>query len=270
MAHNNFKVLNALICALDNERNDIFVHIDKKTKIVPSLKSDKSKLYVLSDRIDVQWGHISQVLAEYALFEYSVSKGEYDYFHLISGTHFPLKSQHDIDKYFEGQNNQSIVQPLGWGEGDVTFKLGMRHYFLNNAVIGNSFIHWVKNILWRFSLRLQRKSTHRKDKLFKGKYSQWVSLSAKDMINMLEYKDEVIRNFRYALCSDEHFIPYIFNKAGIKPIETDKLLFMDFPGASPEILKYEDYDKIVSSGCLFARKVVDTEMGLVDRIRQGY
>ena len=32
MAHNNFYVLNKLILLLDDERNDIYIHIDKKVK----------------------------------------------------------------------------------------------------------------------------------------------------------------------------------------------------------------------------------------------
>ena len=32
IAHNNFYILKKLIALIDDERNDIYIHIDKKTK----------------------------------------------------------------------------------------------------------------------------------------------------------------------------------------------------------------------------------------------
>ena len=37
LTHNEFRVLQALVSRLDDERNDIFVHFDKNVKDIPEL-----------------------------------------------------------------------------------------------------------------------------------------------------------------------------------------------------------------------------------------
>ena len=37
MAHNEYDILNKLLLLLDDERNDIFIHYDKKCKLPPPL-----------------------------------------------------------------------------------------------------------------------------------------------------------------------------------------------------------------------------------------
>ena len=69
IAHNEFNHLQQLIDALDDERNDIYVHIDRKVKQLPDLIASKSRLIIIPNRIDVRWGSISQIRSKYALFE---------------------------------------------------------------------------------------------------------------------------------------------------------------------------------------------------------
>ena len=63
MAHHRFDVLKMLLTDLDYKDNDIYLHIDKKTKNAPieDLKKcvNVSRL-VFIDRIPVYWGHSSQ------------------------------------------------------------------------------------------------------------------------------------------------------------------------------------------------------------------
>lgn len=45
MAHHEFEVLGKLVQALDDERNDIYIHFDKKVKNYPLLKTKYTNLY---------------------------------------------------------------------------------------------------------------------------------------------------------------------------------------------------------------------------------
>lgn len=47
MAHHEFEVLGKLVQALDDERNDIYIHFDKKVKNYPLLKTKYTNLYIL-------------------------------------------------------------------------------------------------------------------------------------------------------------------------------------------------------------------------------
>lgn len=75
IAHNQFELLKKLILALDDERNDIFVHIDAKVKDFDfdSFKSlTKFSEIHFTDRINVTWGDFSQVKAEMILLKAAV------------------------------------------------------------------------------------------------------------------------------------------------------------------------------------------------------
>ncbi|ULT23651.1 hypothetical protein KUH03_31500 [Sphingobacterium sp. E70] len=56
LAHNEFSVLEKLLYCLDDERNDIYIHFDKKLDQLPDFKVQRARLVVLSDRVDVRWG----------------------------------------------------------------------------------------------------------------------------------------------------------------------------------------------------------------------
>ena len=107
MAHNHFDFLKELLACLDDSRNDIYLHIDKKAG--PFDKSGfsdivkKSRLY-FTERLDVHWGGYSQIACELLLLKSAVSRhpqGVYTYYHLLSGADLPLKSQNEIHTFFE-------------------------------------------------------------------------------------------------------------------------------------------------------------------------
>lgn len=51
MAHHEFEVLGKLVQAIDDKRNDIFIHFDGKLKNLPLLKAHYANLYILEKRI---------------------------------------------------------------------------------------------------------------------------------------------------------------------------------------------------------------------------
>ena len=79
LAHNEFEILRLLVSRLDDSRNDIFIHFDKKVEVLPEINVKEACLTILQDRKDVRWGGFNMVEAEYALFEEAFSKGPYQY-----------------------------------------------------------------------------------------------------------------------------------------------------------------------------------------------
>ena len=55
LAHTDFALLQVLVSSLDDSRNDIFVHIDKKVSTLPKLNVNHSNVYFAKNRIDVRW-----------------------------------------------------------------------------------------------------------------------------------------------------------------------------------------------------------------------
>ena len=78
MAHSDWNLLSKLLRCIDDFRNDIFIHVDKKASFTPSgtykpVKSDCS--YICRRR--VSWGGYSMIAVELDLLEVAISH-EYD------------------------------------------------------------------------------------------------------------------------------------------------------------------------------------------------
>lgn len=112
IAHNEYPVLEVLLSMLDDERNDIYLHIDKRAtelfQQIKKVKMQKAGFYLIENPIKVYWGDISQVQVEYLLFETALSHGPYAYYHLLSGTDLPIKSQDYIHAFFQQNYNPQI------------------------------------------------------------------------------------------------------------------------------------------------------------------
>ena len=78
IAHNEYPVLEVLLSMLDDERNDIYLHIDKRAtelfQQIKKVKMQKAGFYLIENPIKVYWGDISQVQVEYLLFETALSR----------------------------------------------------------------------------------------------------------------------------------------------------------------------------------------------------
>ena len=111
IAHTQPELLKILLQHLDNERNDIYLHIDSKAKDYPleEVKAvlKKSKC-IFTERTDVTWGSYSQINCEMVLLKEAV-KEEHAYYHLLSGMDLPIKSQDEIYAFFEKYDGLEFV-----------------------------------------------------------------------------------------------------------------------------------------------------------------
>lgn len=93
MAHTNFNQLKVLISLLDDPRNDIYLHVDKRAKSFnPNDICTHHSTLIILDRIKVNWGGHSQITCELNLLKAAISN-HYQYYHLVSGVDLPLKTQ---------------------------------------------------------------------------------------------------------------------------------------------------------------------------------
>lgn len=137
LAHNEYEVLQELVVALDNMHNDIYIHIDKNVHNLPNIQAKYSRLIMLSNRKKVYWGCLEVVEAETALFECAYKSGiEYEYYHLISGTHFPLITISKIEDYFNSVKGKSVVQSIDDSPSAAFKRMGRYHFFLKYQWFG--------------------------------------------------------------------------------------------------------------------------------------
>lgn len=119
MAHEQPQLLQRLVDRLDDERTDIYLHVDSEAPFDGSeISTRRSRLLMVEPRVDVRWGHTSQIEAEYALLEASAD-GDYSYRHIISGTHWPLRPVGEILDWFDAQEGRTVLPEGEWTDGEI-------------------------------------------------------------------------------------------------------------------------------------------------------
>jgi len=269
MAHNEFEHLQRLIDALDDERNDIYVHIDKKIRRVPCLKTSKSQLTILSKRVNVRWGDVSQIKAEYALFHAAIKNSPYDYYHIISGVHYPLMSLDKIDKFYSDFNGSSVISPMPTSVNEIKFKIGYRHLFLRHLTSSVQWLNKLYHVMWMAVLYPQKKLGISRDTTYMTrKASVWCSLTDDAVKIILSYENKMVKRFRFTFCGDEYFINTALRNSGLHLSESDKLTYLNFSFGNAAILNDSDFDNIIESKCLFARKFTNKSIPLISKLNQ--
>lgn len=270
IAHNEFEVLRRLVSALDDERNDIYVHIDKKVRTLPELQTCFSKLLVLEKRIDVRWGHVSQIKTELLLFETALKNGPYEFYHLISGTHMPLKSQDDIHSFFDnvkGKNLFScwrITQP--YQENLKVHKVNILVRYFSSPI---KFVSIFTQLLWKTFVSVQRIMgiLINNDIQFYCA-NNWCSLTEPTIEHLIERKKKIIHRYRWSYCGDEFFVPTELMQLDLADtvVVSASLLYGSIGRSNSSVLTMDDFDDMIASGCIFARKFSMSEPIIIDKI----
>lgn len=255
ITHNDFAVLRRLVGMLDDVRNDIYVHIDAKVSTLPELRAENSRLYILQDRIDVRWGDVSQIRCELALMRAAAGNGPYERYHIISGTHLPLKSQDVIHGFFDVRAGREVMRLWPADAGDADFKLRRMHVLQDPQERSS-----LRSFLWRASLKIQKMAGLRINrKVTFVKSDNWVSLTQDAVTYMLDREKEIVKRYRFSLCGDEYFAA---TELSLRPDlfsidDCPELLKVDFDGANARTIPMSDYDGLCASEYLFARKFTD-------------
>lgn len=115
LAHQQWPLLKILIQLLDDNRNDIYIHIDEKVKDVPinELRQTglKSKIYFV-DRLPIYRGSFSLFEAEMILLKAALTRGEYSFYHLLSGQDLPLRNQDFMHTFFENAEGKNFIDVI--------------------------------------------------------------------------------------------------------------------------------------------------------------
>lgn len=270
MAHSQFLSLKELVSVLDDLRNDIYIHFDKKVKRLPSITARFSKIEIIEERVDVIWGDLSQIKAEYALFKASFDNGKYAYYHLISGTHFPLQSNDNLHKWFDACNRSCVLKPVPLDDEEIQMRFGRYHFFLKHLISKNKFVNKAYHLGWRAMLSIQKCLGIMRDTSFiKGKASQWCSLNESAVKLLLQKEGYALKKFRRSFCCDEFFVRSIIDDTGIPVIYDDRICFLEFVHTTPKYFSETDYNTLINSGALFFRKLSDSKIGLAKMIEQN-
>lgn len=269
IAHNQFNILEYLIKLLDDERNDIYIHIDKKIKDFDFKRFEnivkKSNIY-FTQRTSVTWGGYSQINSEIILLRESVKKN-YKYYHLLSGVDLPIKSQNFIHNFFEEHDGKEFVhfdKPFF----DDKFIKRIKYYYIFQEYIGRkrTLLSNILRIFQEISLFIQSKiSIDRinKNEVYFQKGANWFSIT-NELANYIVNQEEKIKKiYKYTKCADEIFLQTIISNSkfknnifynGYDDNYISCIRYIDWERGDPYVFRKHDFNDLISSKYIFARK----------------
>lgn len=270
LAHNEFEVLKSLIFNLDDLRNTIIIHFDKKVKTLPNIETRFSKIIVLDKRYNLSWGHSSIIRAEILLLEHALRHSNAQYYHIISGVHLPLRSQNEIHDYFEKLSKYSVFKHMDSNNYELNYKMRYYHFLIplayHNVKILSIVFSRINNLLiW--AQKLVNFNRH-KNVEFK-KASQWCSLNRASAEYLVTNKVNILKKYNLTFCADEIYkITELMNHAIFKEQITfdNNILYTDFENSSPKILNSSYFERLINSKFLYARKFSDSSFEIVKMI----
>lgn len=286
MAHTDKYLLQVLVRMLDDERNDIYLHVDKKWKeFSPSFLSVvHANLYILDKRIDARWGHANLIEVEYNLFEEAYRRGGYLYYHLLSGADLPIKPQDYIHRFFYEHQGTEFVSYWGTEDNnaDAYYKVSRYHFFMEYEKIPSRLLsiliakarRIISDVLY---LLLGARSYPWR--LYK-KGANWVSITDGAIGTLLQEKSKVLRRFRWTRNGEEIFLQTILlespfrekiNVSSPDDHAAMREIRWSTGAVSPDTYTMKDKDFLLASDMLFARKFssqVDRE--IIDFIQEEF
>lgn len=269
LAHKNFGQLHKLVELLDDERNDIYVHVDAKAKeFNPEDFKNATKhstLTFINPRHNVNWGGVSIMRAELDLLKAAAERENYDYYHLLSGMDLPIKGQDEIHAFFDAHKGKEFLNLWEFKKSTLS---RFRYFTLFPEGEGRFrtriFNHIFKGLQMAVGYRINRDVDFRFG-------SQWFSITddfARYTLNKQPWLEKVFS--RTSTC-DEIFLPTLIYNSPFKeniflptPVKSQKevnmsnMRFIDWTrGESirhPWTFRKDDIDLLMSVPHFWARK----------------
>lgn len=277
--YGNLKTLQCLIDQIDDIRNDIYIHFDKKMNLdINSIHSKISKLTII-EPTKVYWGDYTMINCVIRLFDAAVSSGEqYSYIHLLSGQDLCIKSQDEIHEFFN-DNNDKLYFHINVG---VFRQIQDRCRYYYPFINTKHFKYWK----WLKALSLVLGKAQKFIGINRLRHSElypiyngwdWYSITY-DFAKYVVSKESLIKKtFNHTLSNDECFVhtlamhskefrDKVYGYNGNDDAMDASKRLQDWKRGKPYTFTLEDFDMIINSPYYFARKFDDNNIDLVNKI----
>lgn len=278
-AHNNPRLLKRAVSMLSTAGSSFFIHIDNKSDLTPFSGITGSNIFILKDRIPVHWGEFSQVEATLLLLNEAMqSSMKFDYFVLLSGGDYPLRSGDYVRNYLGSRSGTEFINVTAIpAPGFPISKLTQLRPPSNQPI---------RRLACRALGKLgmaHRNYSHSLQNLTPYAGSSWWALSRNAVSYILTFtrtQTAFVDYFRYAFTSDEMFFHTILGNSSFSKSIKRNLTFVDWPPNTnhPRLLNANHValfnsqdavrmcDEWGAGEALFARKFSDSHLDVIDLI----
>lgn len=259
LAHKNPEQIKRLVGRLQHPAIKVFIHADKKSSL--SKYPFAADISFIKKNVAVYWGDFSPIQATLnGMKEISATLSQFDFFILLSGQDYPIKSLEKLLYFLEENRNKEFINynsisKEGWEKGMPRYQY--YHYRKNKNIPGWFFFAGLRAFMKIFGLK-------RKPPLPIWGGSQWFTISQKAFSYILNYIDNnpaYISFMKKCNFTDEMFFQTILLNSPLKDnCINNNLRYIDWNKnsaqkiRSPKILGMEDWNAIRNSDAFFARK----------------
>lgn len=271
-AHNKKAQLVTLLRLLDDPMNDVFIHIDKKAQGFEEAElrsAAPSARVAFVPRLDARWGSEVFIDAIVSLLSLAAQE-EHAYYHLLSGVDLPLRPQREIRAFFDAHAGQEFVsfERETAKPHVIAGRIGIWHW--RRPV--NPLIRKLERRAAPVFAALQRAlgiNRLRYAPVSFQKGGVWFSITHALACYTVAHISAYRAYYRNSSCADEIWLqtlvansPFMDRRAfmGWDDEMSATMRFVDWSGggASPRTLTSADFDMLMQSGMLFARKFDDS------------
>lgn len=285
VAFNNWDILEKLISLLDDKRNDIYIHIDKNVTYHGYDSLTKlarfSNVYLL-ERIDGSWGTPGLMDIQLLFYQTATKKDTYQYYHLLSGVCLPLKTQDEIHSFFDKHNGKEFVHFVSEPpvENFIYQRYSLYHFFLRyvrgDGLIKKALLGVIAEKLSIFIQKLLRIDRQADLRQVLSYGSNWSSITHDLAVYVTMHIDEIQKRTRYTFAPDECMLQTLVYQSDFKnklysmKYNDDYLAnqrYIDWNRGNPYVFTMKDYDELMHSDYLFARKFdSNTDSEIINQI----
>lgn len=276
LAHKNPEQIKRLVNRLQHPAIKVFIHADKKSGLAKA--TFDSDLSLIKNSAAVYWGDFSPVQATLnGMKEISEALKQFDFFILLSGQDYPIKSLEKLVHFLEKNKNKEFIdhRPIskeGWEKAMGRYQY--YHYRRNKNVAKWAFFKGVK-LLMKIS-GIKRKPPF---PIWGG--SQWFTISFNAFSYILDYAKRnpgYLSFMKRCNFTDEMFFQTILLNSIFKDnCVNNNLRYIDWNESSvkkvrnPKVLSMEDWNAIRNSKAFFARKFdTNIDKEILDKIDSSY
>lgn len=281
-AYKNPSHLNNLIDAFDDNFS-VYIHIDNKGTFtredIETLRL-KPNVKFVSTKYRVQWGSINHLKAILLLCREVVKDPEVEYVHTITGHDYLIKTPGEITRFLT-ENKGTLFMEANklpykhWHGGGLD---RIEYYYPHDLInVRTDRNYKIKERIINFQLKynLKRKFPKCFPSDFYGGLVYW-TIPTDAVRYILDFSDKnpsYLRRFRLTYCSEEIFFQTIIMNSPFKDnVQSNNLRFVVWEkrnGNNPANLDDTDYDNILASDALFARKLeFPVSQGLYEKLRE--
>lgn len=256
-----------LVKALNDDDFLFYIHIDKKSSIaeadIERVKAIK-QVKLIDKKYDINWGSYNHLKAFLYLAGEAVKNNQVSYLHAVTGQDFPVKSCKQIKDFFEQNKGTEYLDnnpfPVkGWPGGGLDRIIYHNMYDKLNPSSNyqGKLIKLLIDVQKTF--KIKRKLPISLSMLYGG--STYWTLTRECILYVFDYMQAnpaFAKMFENSFCAEEIFFQTIVMNSPFKGnVINNHLRYINWEyknGSMPAILDDDDFDAIIKSDAIFARK----------------